>query len=286
MSRHQGPRVYLGGLSYRAGDRDVEHFFRRYGRLKEISLKNGYAFVEFDDIRDAEDAVYDLHGVDFMGERVTVELARGTPHGRDKERWGHPPRGGSRDRSRSRSRDYREDRRGRGSDRPMWLEKYGPPTRTDYRVTVENLSSKVSWQDLKDFMRTAGEVTFADAHKSRRNEGTVEFASRRDMEAAIEKLDDTELNGRRIKLIPEKGRSPSRRRSRTRSRSRSRGGGRKARSVSRSRTPRKSRSGSRLRTRSRSKGSSSPSPRRSRSLKTRSRSRGGESPSHRKKDSD
>ena len=25
--------------------------------------------------------------VDFMGERVTVELARGTPHGRDKERW-------------------------------------------------------------------------------------------------------------------------------------------------------------------------------------------------------
>ena len=24
--------------------------------------------------------------VDFMGERVTVELARGTPHGRDKDR--------------------------------------------------------------------------------------------------------------------------------------------------------------------------------------------------------
>ena len=28
--------------------------------------------------------------VDFMGERVTVELARGTPHGRDKERWDEP----------------------------------------------------------------------------------------------------------------------------------------------------------------------------------------------------
>jgi len=28
-------------------------------------------------------------------------------------------------------------------------------------------------QDLKDFMRQAGEVTYADAHKQRRNEGYV-----------------------------------------------------------------------------------------------------------------
>ena len=33
-----------------------------------------------------------------------------------------------------------------GRDRPVWLDKYGPPTRTDYRVIVENLSSRVSWQ--------------------------------------------------------------------------------------------------------------------------------------------
>lgn len=267
-----GQRVYLGGLSYRAGDKDVEHFFRKYGRLREISLKNGYAFVEFEDTRDAEDAVYDLHGVDFMGEKVTIELARGTPHGRDKERWGHPP-GGSRDRSSSRERGGR-GRGGRDGDRPVWLEKYGPPTRTDYRVTVENLSSKVSWQDLKDFMRTAGEVTFADAHKNRRNEGVVEFATREDMETAIDKLDDTELNGRRIKLVPEKRLSPERKRG---------GGeyrGKRERSRSRSRGSRKSRSRSRLRTRSHSSAKSSrskeksPTRSKSRSMKTRSRSKG------------
>ena len=49
-------------------------------------------------------------------------------------------------------------------------------------------------------MRKAGDVTYADAHKNRKNEGVVEFASRRDMERAIDKFDDYDLNGRRIKV--------------------------------------------------------------------------------------
>lgn len=57
-----------------------------------------------------------------------------------------------------------------GRRRP-WVDKYGPPTRTDYRLIVENLSSRVSWQDLKDLMRRAGEVSYANAHNDRRNEG-------------------------------------------------------------------------------------------------------------------
>ncbi len=64
---------------------------------------------------------------------MTVEIARGTPHGRDRDRWGSG--GGSSRRGRSGSRE-----------RPVWLDKYGPPTRTDYKVIVENLSSRVSWQ--------------------------------------------------------------------------------------------------------------------------------------------
>jgi arginine/serine-rich splicing factor 4/5/6 len=50
------------------------------------------------------------------------------------------------------------------------------------------LSSRVSWQDLKDYMRQAGDVTYADAHKTKRNEGTVEFGSIKVIQILIENL--------------------------------------------------------------------------------------------------
>ena len=78
--------------------------------------------------------------------RVSVEIARGTPHGRDREKWGGGRGGGRDDRRGGGSRDDRRGGRDGGRDRPVWLDKYGPPTRTDFRVVVENLSSRVSWQ--------------------------------------------------------------------------------------------------------------------------------------------
>ncbi|KAL0276196.1 UNVERIFIED_CONTAM: hypothetical protein PYX00_003813 [Menopon gallinae] len=257
-----GTRVFVGGLTYRVRERDLERFFRKYGRVKDISMKNGYAFVEFDDHRDADDAVYELNGKELLGERVIVEHARGTDRSRrSRDRYGGGGFG--------RRRWDREDR-GRGSDR------YGPPTRTEYRLIVENLSSRVSWQDLKDYMRQAGEVTYADAHKNRRNEGIVEFISSSDMKAAIDKLDGTELNGRKIRLIEDKSRrrrsrSSSGSRSRTRSRSRSsrsrrsRSSRRSSRSKSKSRGRSKSASRSKSRDRSRSKSKNNRSKSRTRS---------------------
>lgn len=64
-----GTRVYIGHLSYHARERDVERFFKGYGRIRDVMLKNGYGFVEFDDYRDADDAVYELNGKELCGER-------------------------------------------------------------------------------------------------------------------------------------------------------------------------------------------------------------------------
>lgn len=49
-------------------------------------------------------------------------------------------------------------------------------------------------------MRKAGEVTFVDCHKEREGEGVVEFQNENDKLEALRRLDDIELNGRRIIL--------------------------------------------------------------------------------------
>lgn len=222
-------RVYVGRLSNYARDRDVEKFFKGFGRIRDIMVKNGYCFVDFEDHRDADDAVYELNGRELCGERVIVEHARGTPRGEDLRRdldrgYSIPTRraggGGG----------------GFGGGGPR--DRYGPPVHTDYRVIVENLSSRCSWQDLKDFMRQASEVTYADAHKEHKNEGVVEFATYSEMRRAIDKLDNMELNGRRVRLIEDKSASKRRNKSRSRSASRSRSRSRsRRRSASRSASP-------------------------------------------------
>ncbi|XP_028177293.1 serine-arginine protein 55 isoform X16 [Ostrinia furnacalis] len=233
-----GSRVYVGGLPFGVRDRDLEKFFKGFGRIRDILIKNGYGFVEFEDYRDADDAVYELNGKELLGERVVVEPARGIDRSADRYRR---ERYTERDRGRSRYDDSNC--------------RYGPPTRTEYRLIVENLSSRISWQDLKDCMRQAGEVTYADAHKQHRNEGVVEFATHSDMRAAIEKLDGTELNGRRIRLVEDRRSSRRRTRSsssRSRSRSRDRRRSRSSRSRSKSRPKSKS-PAAKSRSRSRSK---------------------------------
>ena len=103
---------------------------------------------------------------------------------------------------------------------------------------MENLSTRTSWQDLKDYMRQAGDIMYTNTHDRRSGEvsrfslyfdslfvlyciyylwrtivtfqGIVEFGSRSDMEWALDKLDGSELDGRKIRLMEEGKRSRSR----------------------------------------------------------------------------
>ena len=86
-------------------------------------------------------------------------------------------------------------------------------------------------------------MTFAEAHKQKKNEGFVEFASERDMKSALEELNGVDLDGRRINLIRQRFQSRLGSKSRSRSpRSRSRQSCPRSRSRSQRRSKSRSRS--------------------------------------------
>lgn len=69
MSRYGGAnldcKIYVGDLPRDASEKDIERAFSYYGPLKSVWVARnppGFAFVEFDDRRDAEDAVRGLDG--------------------------------------------------------------------------------------------------------------------------------------------------------------------------------------------------------------------------------
>lgn len=182
-----------------------------------------FAFITFDDSRDAEDAVRGRDNYNWNGYRLRCEFSRA----RDAPRGGGGGGGG---------RDY---------DRDMLPPKRAVAgRRTEFRVFVTGLPKSASWQDLKDHMRKAGDVVFTDVDA--RGGGVVEYSNEDDMETALRKLDDTEFKNRYDSAyIRVKGKKDDRSRSRSRSRSKSRSVSRsrsrsRDRSVSRSRTPEKS----------------------------------------------
>jgi len=146
-------KVYVGDLPRDCTEKELERAFSYYGSLRNVWVARnppGFAFVEFEDSRDAEDAIHGLDGTSIAGSRVRVEKSSGKVRPKPWQRGGDrgPPRGrrpfnsddrcyecgdsghyaydcprsgrrggGSRRRSRSRSRDYDRRRRSRSGDR-------------------------------------------------------------------------------------------------------------------------------------------------------------------------
>ncbi|KAJ4831222.1 hypothetical protein Tsubulata_005506 [Turnera subulata] len=94
--RYANTRLYVGHLSSRTRSRDLEHIFSKYGRVRDVDMKRDYAFVEFSDHRDADDARFHLDGKDVDGSRIIVEFAKGVPRGSREYLGKGPPPGSGR----------------------------------------------------------------------------------------------------------------------------------------------------------------------------------------------
>lgn len=58
-------KIYVGDLARDTNEKDIERAFSYYGRLRSVWVARnpaGFAFVEFEDPRDADDAVRGLDG--------------------------------------------------------------------------------------------------------------------------------------------------------------------------------------------------------------------------------
>lgn len=231
-SNNNNSRIYIGNLPEDIRSREVEDLFEKYGKILDVDIKlprsgtgPAFAFLEFDDPRDAQDAIRGRDGHEISGNRIRVEL----PQSKDRQYTAASGGGGYRGGGGGTRGQFSGRGRGRGG---------GPPRRSDYRLLVSGLPPTGSWQDVKDHMREAGEVVYADVFRD--GTGVVEFSHRDDMEYAVKNLDDSKFKSHegesafiRVKIdggVSRRSRSKSRGRSRTRSVSRSR-------SRSRSRTP-------------------------------------------------
>ena len=74
MSRHRdwdiACKVYIGNLGNNASKYEIEDAFGKYGPLRNVWVARnppGFAFVEFEDPRDAEDSVRGLDGTRVCG---------------------------------------------------------------------------------------------------------------------------------------------------------------------------------------------------------------------------
>jgi len=84
----------------------------------------------------------------------------------------------------------------------------GPRTRrpTGVRLIISGISRDTSWQDLKDFGRDAGSVSFADVDRDIIGQGVLEYLFQDDADRAVRELDGKELRGRPVRVTLDESR--------------------------------------------------------------------------------
>lgn len=78
-SYQRGTRVYVGGLAQGTKKEDLETEFEKFGKLNNVWVAfnpPGFAFIEFSNKTDAENACDSMNGTELLGNKLRVELSR------------------------------------------------------------------------------------------------------------------------------------------------------------------------------------------------------------------
>ncbi|CAL1149271.1 unnamed protein product [Cladocopium goreaui] len=207
-----GRRVFVGNLAYSVSWQDLKDHMRQCGEVLHCDImrepntamgSKGCGIVEFASASSAKRAIQDMTDSILKGRPIFVREDReergGSGRGERRDaRFGRPER---RERfGRARSRSY-------SGGRQRWQPVGGGRNRDgggNRRVFVGNLAYSVTWQELKDHMRHAGDVLFCEILKEpgttlgSKGCAIVEYRTAAEARRAIRSMTDTELRGRQM----------------------------------------------------------------------------------------
>lgn len=106
--------VFVGGLGDDVEKSDLEREFSKYGELCKVWVARnppGFAFIEYENMDDANDAIDAMNGTLINNSRIRVELSRNSGRRGDR-RGGRGGRGDLRDEGPRGGSGYRGDRDG------------------------------------------------------------------------------------------------------------------------------------------------------------------------------
>jgi len=172
-----GRKLYVGNLDFRTDQEYLRDKFRKFGPIEDVFIprdgrgdSRGFAFVTFDERRDAEDAVDGMHDSRLDGRRITCNIARPRP----------PLRGGG---GRDRSGSPRGGGGGRGPGQPS------------PKIYIGNLPMDVRESEIEDIYKKFGHIVRIDLKTPNRPPAYafVEYEDERDAEDALRETNGTKF---------------------------------------------------------------------------------------------
>ena len=84
--------IYVGNLSYDAGEDDLRKLFEEYGSVESVNVitdrmtnrSKGFGFIEMNDDDEAKKAIEELDGKEHLGRDLKVNVARPRKEKRDR----------------------------------------------------------------------------------------------------------------------------------------------------------------------------------------------------------
>jgi len=201
-------RVYVGNLAWEVSWQDLKDLMKTTNhevvRCDVMQTSDGRSkgcgIVEFATNEGAAEAILTLNDTELSGRSIFVREDRETSNSGGTN--SNPREHSSRDRNRNRHSGGGGGGGFHGNNNNNNSTVSSNPESQSCRVYVGNLSWDVSWPELKDHMKTAGEVVRADViseHNGRsKGCGIVEYATEDEAQQAIATLTHTELQGRTI----------------------------------------------------------------------------------------